>query len=186
MGWIILGIVVIIAIILIVIYNSLVTLRQRVNNAWAQIEVQLQRRFDLIPNLVETVKGHMAHEQDTLTKVTNLRTSWSNATTVEEKANLGNELSNTLKTIMAVAENYPNLKADQSFNQLQNEISETEDKVAYSRQFYNDTVTMYNTKLETFPSNLVAGMFGFKPSTLFNVDNDEARKAVKVDFGTNK
>ncbi len=186
MGWIILGIVVIIAIILIVIYNSLVTLRQRVNNAWAQIEVQLQRRFDLIPNLVETVKGYMAHEQDTLTKVTNLRTSWSNATTVEEKANLGNELSNTLKTIMAVAENYPNLKADQSFNQLQNEISETEDKVAYSRQFYNDTVTMYNTKLETFPSNLVAGMFGFKPSTLFNVDNDEARKAVKVDFGTNK
>lgn len=186
MGWIILGIVVIIAIILIVIYNSLVTLRQRVNNAWAQIEVQLQRRFDLIPNLVETVKGYMAHEQDTLTKVTNLRSSWSNATTVEEKANLGNELSNTLKTIMAVAENYPNLKADQSFNQLQNEISETEDKVAYSRQFYNDTVTMYNTKLETFPSNLVAGMFGFKPSTLFNVDNDEARKAVKVDFGTNK
>ena len=186
MGWIILGIVVIIAIILIVIYNSLVTLRQRVNNAWAQIEVQLQRRFDLIPNLVETVKGYMAHEQDTLTKVTDLRTSWSNATTVEEKANLGNELSNTLKTIMAVAENYPNLKADQSFNQLQNEISETEDKVAYSRQFYNDTVTMYNTKLETFPSNLVAGMFGFKPSTLFNVDNDEARKAVKVDFGTNK
>lgn len=186
MGWIILGIVVIIAIILIVIYNSLVTLRQRVNNAWAQIEVQLQRRFDLIPNLVETVKGYMTHEQDTLTKVTNLRTSWSNATTVEEKANLGNELSNTLKTIMAVAENYPNLKADQSFNQLQNEISETEDKVAYSRQFYNDTVTMYNTKLETFPSNLVAGMFGFKPSTLFNVDNDEARKAVKVDFGTNK
>ena len=186
MGWIILGIVVIIAIILIIIYNSLVTLRQRVNNAWAQIEVQLQRRFDLIPNLVETVKGYMAHEQDTLTKVTNLRTSWSNATTVEEKANLGNELSNTLKTIMAVAENYPNLKADQSFNQLQNEISETEDKVAYSRQFYNDTVTMYNTKLETFPSNLVAGMFGFKPSTLFNVDNDEARKAVKVDFGTNK
>lgn len=186
MGWIILGIVVIIAIILIVIYNSLVTLRQRVNNAWAQIEVQLQRRFDLIPNLVETVKGYMAHEQDTLTKITNLRTSWSNATTVEEKANLGNELSNTLKTIMAVAENYPNLKADQSFNQLQNEISETEDKVAYSRQFYNDTVTMYNTKLETFPSNLVAGMFGFKPSTLFNVDNDEARKAVKVDFGTNK
>ena len=186
MGWIILGIVVIIAIILIVIYNSLVTLRQRVNNAWAQIEVQLQRRFDLIHNLIETVKGYMDHEQDTLTKVTNLRTSWSNATTVEEKANLGNELSNTLKTIMAVAENYPNLKADQSFNQLQNEISETEDKVAYSRQFYNDTVTMYNTKLETFPSNLVAGMFGFKPSTLFNVDNDEARKAVKVDFGTNK
>ena len=186
MGWIILGIVVIIAIILIIIYNSLVTLRQRVNNAWAQIEVQLQRRFDLIPNLVETVKGYMAHEQDTLTKVTNLRTSWSNATTVEEKANLGNELSNTLKTIMAVAENYPNLKADQSFNQLQNEISETEDKVAYSRQFYNDNVKMYNTKLETFPYNLVAGMFGFKPSTLFNVDNDEARKAVKVDFGTNK
>ena len=182
MGWIILAIVVVIAIVLIVIYNQLVTLRQRVQNAWSQIDVQLQRRFDLIPNLVETVKGYMTHEQETLTKVTDLRSSWANAKTVEEKANLEGELTNTLKTIMAVAENYPNLKADQSFNKLQTELSDTENKISYSRQFYNDTVTMYNTKLETFPSNLVAGMFGFKSSTLFNVDNEEAKKAVKVEF----
>ena len=181
-GWIILAIVVIIAIVLIVIYNQLVTLRQRVQNAWSQIDVQLQRRFDLIPNLVETVKGYMTHEQETLTKVTDLRSSWADAKTVEQKAELEGQLTETLKTIMAVAENYPNLKADQSFNNLQAELSDTENKISYSRQFYNDTVTMYNTKLETFPSNLVAGMFGFKASTLFNVDNDEAKKAVKVEF----
>ena len=182
MGWIILAIVVIIAIVLIVIYNQLVTLRQRVQNAWSQIDVQLQRRFDLIPNLVETVKGYMTHEQETLTKVTDLRSSWADAKTVEQKAELEGQLTDTLKTIMAVAENYPNLKADQSFNNLQAELSDTENKISYSRQFYNDTVTMYNTKLETFPSNLVAGMFGFKASTLFNVNNDEAKKAVKVEF----
>ena len=182
MGWIILAIVVIIAIVLIVIYNQLVTLRQRVQNAWSQIDVQLQRRFDLIPNLVETVKGYMTHEQETLTKVTDLRSAWADAKTVEQKAELEGQLTDTLKTIMAVAENYPNLKADQSFNNLQTELSDTENKISYSRQFYNDTVTMYNTKLETFPSNLVAGMFGFKASTLFNVDNDEAKKAVKVEF----
>ena len=183
MGWIILGIVVIIAIILIVIYNSLVTLRQRVNNAWAQIEVQLQRRFYLIPNLVETVKGYMAHEQDTLTKVTNLRTSWSNATTVEEKANLGNELSNTLKTIMAVSEGYPELKASQNFSDLSEELRNTENKISFSRQFYNDTVTMYNTKLEVFPSNIIAGIFKFTPRDLFEAESAEARKNIKVDFG---
>ena len=182
MGWIILAIVVVIAIVLIVIYNQLVTLRQRVQNAWSQIDVQLQRRFDLIPNLVETVKGYMTHEQETLTKVTDLRSAWADAKTVEQKAELEGQLTDTLKTIMAVAENYPNLKADQSFNNLQTELSDTENKISYSRQFYNDTVTMYNTKLETFPSNLVASMFGFKASTLFNVDNDEAKKAVKVEF----
>ena len=182
MVWIILAIVIIIAIALIAIYNKLVTLRQRVQNAWSQIDVQLQRRFDLIPNLVETVKGYMTHEKDTLTKVTELRASWADAKTVEDKAKLEGELSNTLKTIMAVAENYPNLKADQSFNNLQTELSDTENKISYSRQFYNDTVTIYNTKLETFPSNLVASMFGFKASTLFNVDSEEAKKAVKVQF----
>ena len=182
MGWIILAIVVVIAIVLIVIYNQLVTLRQRVQNAWSQIDVQLHRRFDLIPNLVETVKGYMTHEQETLTKVTDLRSAWADAKTVEQKAELEGQLTDTLKTIMAVAENYPNLKADQSFNNLQTELSDTENKISYSRQFYNDTVTMYNTKLETFPSNLVASMFGFKASTLFNVDNDEAKKAVKVEF----
>ncbi len=185
-GWIILAIVVFIVIFIIFIYNNLVTLRQRVQNAWGQIDVQLQRRFDLIPNLVETVKGYMAHEKDTLTKVTELRSSWSEAKTIEEKVDLENELSNTLKTIMAVAENYPELKANQSFNSLQDELSTTENKIAYSRQFYNDTVTKYNTKLELFPNNLVAGILGFKPSTLFNVDSEEVRKSVKVDFGNSE
>lgn len=181
-GWIILAVVLLIVIVIISIYNNLVKLRQRVNNAWSQIDVQLQRRFDLIPNLVETVKGYMAHEKDTLAKVTDLRTAWSKANTVEEKVNLENELSSSLKTIMAVAESYPDLKANQSFAGLQGELSDTENKISYSRQFYNDTVTMYNTKLETFPSNLIAGMFGFKASALFNVDNEEARKSVKVEF----
>ena len=181
-GWIILAVVIVIAIMVIAIYNNLVTLRQRVQNSWSQIDVQLQRRFDLIPNLVETVKGYMSHEEGTLTKVTELRSSWANAKTIEEKVNLENELSGVLKTIMAVAENYPNLKADQSFNNLQQELAGTENKIAYSRQFYNDTVTLYNTKLETFPSNLIANIFGFKASTLFNVNDEEAKKAVKVQF----
>ncbi len=174
---------IVLAIVGAVIYNNLVKLRQNVKNAWSQIDVQLQRRFDLIPNLVETVKGYMTHENDTLTKVSELRSSWANAKTIEEKAELGNALTDTLKTIMAVAENYPDLKANQSFNSLQAELSETEDKIAYSRQFYNDTVTMYNTKLEIFPSNIIAGMFHFKARDLFEAESAEARKNVKVDFG---
>ena len=182
MWWIILIIVAVIAILLVVIYNKLVTMRLRVKNAWSQIEVQLQRRFDLIPNLVETVKGYMAHESDVLTKVTDLRSSWAEAKTVDEKAKLDNELSDTLKTIMAVAENYPDLKANQSFASLQEELKNTENKISYSRQFYNDTVTRYNTQLQVFPSNIVAGMFHFTEETLFEVDNEEARKNVKVEF----
>ena len=182
MWWIILIIVAVIAILLVVLYNKLVTMRLRVKNAWSQIEVQLQRRFDLIPNLVETVKGYMAHESDVLTKVTDLRSSWAEAKTVDEKAKLDNELSDTLKTIMAVAENYPDLKANQSFASLQEELKNTENKISYSRQFYNDTVTRYNTQLQVFPSNIVAGMFHFTEETLFEVDNEEARKNVKVDF----
>ena len=166
MLWIILIIVVLLILFIISVYNSLVTLRQRVKNAFGQMDVQLQRRFDLIPNLVETVKGYMTHESDTLAKVPELR----------------NELSNTLKTIMAVAEAYPDLKANQNFESLQNELTETEDKISYSRQFYNDTVTKYNTKLELFPSNIVAGMFHFTAESLFEVDSAEARKNVKVDF----
>ena len=183
MLWIILIIVVLLILFIISVYNSLVTLRQRVKNAFGQMDVQLQRRFDLIPNLVETVKGYMTHESDTLAKVTELRTAWAGAKTVDEKAKLDNELSNTLKTIMAVAEAYPDLKANQNFESLQNELTETEDKISYSRQFYNDTVTMYNQKLQIFPSNIIANMFNFTPRELFTVDNAEARKNVKVDFG---
>ena len=180
--WILLAIIILLVIFIIAAYNSLVTLKQRVKNAWSQIDVQLQRRFDLIPNLVETVKGYMTHESETLEKVTALRSSWANATNVEEKANLDNELSGVLKTIMAVSENYPDLKANTNFTELQNSLTETENKISFSRQFYNDTVTMYNTKLEVFPDNIVASMFGFKSEPLFNVDSEEARKNVKVDF----
>ena len=182
MWWIILIILAVIVIAFIVIYNNLVTMRLRVKNAWSQIDVQLQRRFDLIPNLVETVKGYMQHEADVLTKVTELRSSWTDAKTVDEKAKIDNELSESLKTIMAVAENYPDLKANQNFSELQTELTNTENKISYSRQFYNDSVTRYNTKLEVFPSNIVASMFHFTAETLFEVDNQEARKNVKVDF----
>ena len=182
MGWIILIIVAIIIFWFIGSYNGLVTLRQRVKNAWSQIDVQLQRRFDLIPNLVETVKGYASHEEAVLTKVTELRTSWAKASTVHEKSELANELSNTLKTIMAVSENYPDLKANQNFSELQEELQNTENKISYSRQFYNDTVTKYNTKLEVFPDNLIASMFHFKAEELFAVDSEETKKNVKVSF----
>ena len=182
MGWIILIIVVLLLIFLISVYNTLVSLRQKVKNAWSQIEVQLQRRFDLIPNLVETVKGYMGHESNILTKVAELRTAWANAKTVEEKSGLDAQLSDTLKTIMAVSEAYPDLKANQNFIALQQELTSTENKISYSRQFYNDIVTTYNTKLQVFPSNIIAGMFNFTQETLFEVDNPDAKKNVKVDF----
>ncbi|OKZ76077.1 MAG: hypothetical protein BHW00_00155 [Clostridium sp. 26_22] len=183
MGWIILAIVVILVIAIISMYNGLVSSRVKVDNAWSQIDVQLQRRFDLIPNFVETVKGYAAHESETFEKITSLRTSWANANTVAEKADLDNQLSGALKTIMAVSENYPDLKANQNFSELSEELRNTENKISFSRQFYNDTVTMYNQKLQIFPSNIIANMFNFTPRELFTVDNAEARKNVKVDFG---
>ena len=183
MGWIILAIVVILVIAIISMYNGSVSSRVKVDNAWSQIDVQLQRRFDLIPNFVETVKGYAAHESETFEKITSLRTSWANANTVAEKADLDNQLSGALKTIMAVSENYPDLKANQNFSELSEELRNTENKISFSRQFYNDTVTMYNQKLQSFPSNIIANMFNFTPRELFTVDNAEARKNVKVDFG---
>ena len=182
MGWIILAIVVIIVIAVIAMYNGLVSARVKVDNAWSQIDVQLQRRFDLIPNFVETVKGYTSHESETFEKIAQLRTSWANAGTVAEKADLDNQLSGALKTIMAVSESYPELKANQNFSELSEELRNTENKISFSRQFYNDTVTMYNTKLQVFPSNIIAGMFNFTPRDLFEAENDEARKNVKVDF----
>lgn len=164
------------------IYNGLVKSKLKVDNAWSQIDVQLQRRFDLIPNFVETVKGYMKHESETFEKIAALRTSWSNSSSVGEKAKLDGELSGALKTIMAVSENYPELKANTNFSELSEELRNTENKISFSRQFYNDSVTMYNTKLELFPSNIVAGMFNFTPKELFATESDEARKNVKVDF----
>ena len=182
MVWIILVVVVLIIVAIIGIYNGLVTARQKVENAWSQIDVQLQRRFDLIPNFVETVKGYMTHESETFEKIAQLRTSWANSSSVGEKANLDGELTSALKTIMAVSENYPDLKANQNFADLSEELRNTENKISFSRQFYNDSVTMYNTKLEVFPSNIIAGMFNFKQKELFAAESDEARKNVKVDF----
>ena len=179
---IIIAIIIILVIAIIGMYNSLVQARIKVDNAWSQIDVQLQRRFDLIPNLVETVKGYMEHESDVLTKVTDLRTSWANADSVKEKSQLDNELSGALKTIMAVSENYPDLKANQNFSQLQEELQNTENKISFSRQFYNDITTKYNIKLEVVPSNIIASLFHFKPEELFEAESEEARKNVKVDF----
>ena len=180
---IILIIIVVLIFAFISLYNQLITQKHRVDNAWSQIDVQLQRRFDLIPNLVETVKGYMSHESDVLTKVTELRTAWANAGTVAEKAELNNELSGVLKTIMAVSENYPDLKANQNFSELQEELRNTENKISYARQFYNDTVTRYNTSLDVIPTNIVAGMFSakFTRAELFKVE-EEAKANVKVDF----
>ena len=183
--WIILTIIAVLVIAVIGMYNSLVQSKIKVDNAWSQIDVQLQRRFDLIPNFVETVKGYMTHEKETFEKIADLRTSWANTQSVSEKADLDNQLSTALKTIMAVSENYPDLKANQNFADLSEELRNTENKISFSRQFYNDTVTMYNTKLEVFPSNIIAGMFNFKARDLFEAENDEARKNVKVDFGSN-
>ena len=181
--WIILAIIVVIIIAVIGMYNSLVQARIKVDNAWSQIDVQLQRRFDLIPNFVETVKGYMTHESKTFEKIAELRTSWANTESISEKASIDNQLSNALKTIMAVSESYPDLKANQNFSELSEELRNTENKISFSRQFYNDTVTMYNTKLEVFPSNIIAGMFNFKSRDLFEAESAEARKNVKVDFG---
>ena len=182
MGWIILIIVVALIIAVISIYNSLVQAKMKVDNSWSQIDVQLQRRFDLIPNFVETVKGYMQHESETFEKIAELRTSWANTKSVAEKADIDNQLSTALKTIMAVSENYPELKANQNFSELSEELRNTENKISFSRQFYNDTVTMYNTKIQVFPSNIIASMFNFQPRELFKTESDDARKNVKVDF----
>lgn len=184
MGWIILIIIVALLIFIIGIYNGLITAKLKVENAWSQIDVQLQRRFDLIPNFVETVKGYMDHERETLQKIAELRTSWANTNSVKDKANLDTELSSALKTIMAVSENYPELKANENFMQLSEELRNTENKISFSRQFYNDSVTTYNTKLQIFPSNIIASMFAstFKSFDLFTVENEEVRKNIKVDF----
>lgn len=184
-GWIILAIVVVVVLAIIGMYNGLVQSKIKVDNAWSQIDVQLQRRFDLIPNFIETVKGYMNHERETFEKITELRTSWAKTTTISEKADLDNQLSGALKTIMAVSENYPDLKANQNFSELSEELRNTENKISFSRQFYNDTVASYNTKLQVVPSNIIAGIFNFKPRELFEVENEEIRKNVKVDFGNN-
>ena len=161
-------IVVILAIALIGMYNNLVRMRNRVDNAWAQVNVQLQRRLDLIPNLVETVKGYASHESGTLEAVTQARTAAMAATTPEARAEAENMLTGALKTLFAVSEAYPDLKASTNFLDLQAQLSETEDKISYMRQSYNDTVMKYNTAIQTFPAVLFAGMMGFSQRESFD------------------
>jgi len=162
-------------------YNGLVVLRNRIENAWSQIDVQLKRRTDLIPNLVETVKGYMEHEKEVFLKVTEARSALMKAEGVKDHAAANNMLTGALKTLFAVAENYPELKANENFMMLQEELSGTESKIAYARQFYNDTVLKYDNKRERFPSNVVANMFNFKEREYFEVPETD-REPVKVEF----
>lgn len=181
-GWIIGGIVVVVIVAFVITtYNTLVRLRNKVKNAFAQIDTQLQRRFDLIPNLVETVKGFATHEKELLENVAASRSGYMNASTNGEKMAMNNQLTAGLRSLFAVAESYPDLKANANFLKLQDELSETEDKITYARQFYNDAVTIYNDKIQMFPGNMVAGIFGFKEEELFNTD-EAAKEAPRVEF----
>ncbi len=163
-------------------YNRLVVLKNRVKNAWANIDTLLQRRSDLIPNLVNTVKGYASHEKDLLVKLTQARSAVMNSKTIKEKAKASNMLSNTLKSLFAVAENYPNLKANENFMQLQEQLVTTEDKIAYARQYYNEAVMQYNNAIQIFPTNILASMFNFKQKDSFEVTDEKVREAPKVDF----
>jgi LemA protein len=165
-----------------VAYNGLVRLRNQLENAWAQIDVQLKRRCDLIPNLVETVKGYAKHESGTLEAVIQARNMAVSAKGVAERAQAENVLTGALKSLFAVAEAYPNLKADQSFLRLQEELTSTENKIAFSRQFYNDSVMTFNTQIEVFPQNIIAGMFHFVRREFFEVKDEASREAPKVSF----
>ena len=184
--WIILIIAIVLVLFVVGIYNSLVSLKLRTENAWAQIDTQLKRRFDLIPNLVETVKGYAKHESETLEKVIQARNQYVAANgSVEQTAKAEGMLEGAVKQLFALAENYPDLKANQNFTALQVELTGTEDKIAYARQFYNDTVQMYNEKLMVFPNNIVVSMFGankFAPKAFFEVANEVERENVKVSF----
>lgn len=181
-GWIIFGVIVVAVLIFVITtYNELVRLRNKVKNSFAQIDTQLQRRFDLIPNLVETVKGFATHEKELLENVAASRSGYMNASSNGEKLAMNNQLTAGLRSLFAVAESYPELKANVNFLNLQEELSETEDKITYSRQFYNDAVTMYNNKIQMFPGNIVAGIFGFREEELFNTDED-AKTAPRVQF----
>ena len=179
--WIILAIVSLLAIYVMATYNSLVTLRNRVKDQWSQIEVQLKRRADLIPNLVETVKGYASHEKETLDAVISARNKAVSATTPEAEMEANGELSQALGRLLAITEAYPDLKANTNFMDLQNQLKETEDKISYSRQFYNDTVLTYQNKIEKFPSNIIAGMFGFKPYKFFEAEEQD-KKVPEVKF----
>jgi LemA protein len=163
-------------------YNGLVRLRNQVKNAWSQIDVQLKRRHDLIPNLIETAKGYMKHERDTLDSVTKARTQAVEAKGVANQAKAEGELNNAISRFMLVVENYPDLKASQNFLSLQEELASTENKVGFSRQFYNDQVLLFNVKIESVPTNIIANMFGFKQAEFFEIEEPTEREVPKVEF----
>jgi LemA protein len=176
------ALVLLLALIVVGLYNRLVRLRNRAENAWAQVDVQLRRRYDLIPNLVETVKGYASHERATFDEVTRARTAAQQAQTVQEQAQAENLLTQAIGRLFAVAEAYPQLRATENFQQLQAQLEETESKIAVSRQVYNDAVLTYDTALETVPTNIVAGMFNFEERQYFEVEEPAAREAPRVDF----
>jgi LemA protein len=178
---IILVIVVLVGLYAVFSYNGLVSLRNRIENAWAQIDVQLTRRYDLIPNLVETVKGYATHERETLDAVIEARNAGMNATGPHDQAEAENQITGALKSLFALSEAYPDLKANQNFAQLQEELTGTEGRIAYARQFYNDTVYRYNTKIQSFPSNVLANAFRFSEREYFEAD-DESRGPTQVQF----
>lgn len=177
------GIIAILIIWVVVTYNRFITFINRTKEAWADIDVQLKRRYDLIPNLINTVKGYASHEKETLQKVTDARTAAMSAGTVGEHNKADNMLSETLKSLFAVSENYPDLKANENFLELQRELSDTENKIQAARRFYNGNVRDLNTKIESFPANIIANVFNFKMAELFELDGDsEAKEPVKVSF----
>jgi LemA protein len=178
---IILVVVVLVGLYAVFSYNGLVSLRNRIENAWAQIDVQLKRRYDLIPNLVETVKGYASHERETLDAVIEARNAGMNATGPHDQAEAENQITGALKSLFALSEAYPDLKANQNFAQLQEELTGTEGRIAYARQFYNDTVYRYNTKIQSFPSNVLANAFRFSEREYFEAD-DESRGPTQVQF----
>ena len=181
MIWIIVGIVVILILFVIGTYNSLISLRNKKDDQWSQIEVQLKRRFDLIPNIVETVKGYAKHENDTLKGVVEARNKFNVASTPEDEMKASNELTGAVRQLFALSEAYPELKANQNFIELQKSLEETENKISTSRQFYNDTALTLNNKVEMFPSNIIAKLFGFKKEAFFEAE-PEAKNAPKVSF----
>jgi LemA protein len=182
--WVIvlIAIVVVLVGIVVAIYNKLVRLRNRSENAWAQVDVQLRRRYDLIPNLVETVKGYAAHERETFEEVTKARTAAQQTQSVPQQAQAENLLTQAIGKLFAVAEAYPQLRATENFQQLQAQLAETEQKIAIARQVYNDAVLTYDNALETIPTNIVAGIFNFKPREYFEVEEPAAREAPRVTF----
>lgn len=181
LGYIILGLVVLLVIWLIAIYNGLVTLKNRTDEAWSDISVQLKRRYDLIPNLISTVKGYAAHEKQLFEQVSEARARAMGAGSRQEQAQAENALSGTLKSLFAIAESYPELKANVNFLELQRELTDTEDKIQASRRFYNGNVRDFNTKMQVFPNNLVVGMLGYKPYEFFQATEEE-KENIKVEF----